>query len=128
MKDKNTSFQNGSVRKKGNKWYYRFRMQEEDGRWKMHEFQGGETKRETQALLRQALGDYNMSGRVISPGNLTVTELGDMWYADEVEHSALTTIGTHCSIFSTQAVFGTHEFCLSHSGHSLNPSSCDWFP
>ena len=93
MKDKNTSFQNGSVRKKGNKWYYRFRMQEEDGRWKMHEFQGGETKRETEALLRQALEDYNMSGRVISPGNLTVTELGDMWYADEVEHSALTTNG-----------------------------------
>ena len=41
MKDRNTSFQNGSVRKKGNKWYYRFRMLEEDGKWRMHEFQGG---------------------------------------------------------------------------------------
>ena len=93
MRDNNTSFQNGSVRKKGNKWYYRFRMLEEDDRWKMHEFQGGETKRETEALLRQALEDYNMRGRVISPGNLTVIELGDLWYADEVEHSALTTNG-----------------------------------
>ena len=93
MKDRNTSFQNGSVRKKGNKWYYRFRMLEEDGKWRMHEFQGGETKRETEALLRQALEDYNMSGRVISPGNMTVIELGDLWYADEVEHSALTTNG-----------------------------------
>lgn len=93
MKNRNTSFQNGSVRKKGNKWYYRFRMLEEDGRWKMHEFQGGETKRETEAMLRQALEEYNISGRVISPGDLTVTRLGDMWYADEVEHSALTTNG-----------------------------------
>ena len=86
-------FQNGSVRKKGNKWYYRFRMQSEDGTWKLHEFPGGETKRETESMLRKALEDYNLNGRVFRPGNLTVSVLGALWYADEVEHSALTTNG-----------------------------------
>ena len=93
MKSKETSFQNGSIRKKGNKWYYRFRMREEDGRWKMHEFQGGDSKRETAAMLKQALEDYNLNGQIIDPGNITVSELGDLWFADEVEHSALTTAG-----------------------------------
>ena len=93
MKNKDVSFQNGSVRKKGNKWYYRFRMLEDDGRWKIHEFPGGETKRETEAMLKKALEDYNLEGRIVDPGNLTVSQLGDMWFADEVEHSALTTNG-----------------------------------
>ena len=44
-------------------------------------------------MLRKALEDYNLNGRVFRPGNLTVSELGDLWYADEVEHSALTTNG-----------------------------------
>ncbi len=93
MKNTDISFQSGNVRKKGNKWYYRFRMLSEDGKWKMHEFKGGDTKRETEALLKKALEDYNLSGMVISPGELTVNDLADMWYADEVEHSALTTNG-----------------------------------
>ena len=95
MKNKTneTSFQSGSVRKKGNRWYYRFRVPDEDGIWRIHEFRGGETKRETEAMLRQALDDYNLNREVFDPGNLTVRELGDMWFADEVEHSALTTNG-----------------------------------
>ena len=55
MKNTDISFQSGNVRKKGNKWYYRFRMLSEDGKWKMHEFKGGDTKRETEALLKKAL-------------------------------------------------------------------------
>ena len=79
MSKKDTSFQNGNVRKKGSKWYYRFRIREDDGSWKMHEFRGGETKRETEAMLKQALEDYNIEGRIISPGELTVNELGNLW-------------------------------------------------
>lgn len=93
MAKKNTSFQSGSVRKKGNKWYYRFRMLEDDGSWKEHEFTGGETKRETEAMLKQALEVYNQEGRIIDPGEMTVSTLGDLWFADEVEHSPLTTSG-----------------------------------
>ena len=32
------SLQTGSVRKKGSQWYYRFRIKDQDGNWKMHEF------------------------------------------------------------------------------------------
>ena len=34
------SYQEGSVRKRGRKYYYRFRMEEPDGTMKMHEFVG----------------------------------------------------------------------------------------
>ena len=95
MSKKDTSFQNGNVRKKGSKWYYRFRIREDDGSWKMHEFRGGETKRETEAMLKQALEDYNNEGRIISPGELTVNELGNLWYSDEVDHSVMSTNGKY---------------------------------
>ena len=54
MKQKQ-SYQKGSVRKRGNKYYYRFRMEEPDGTMKLHEFPGTESKRETQAMLDKAL-------------------------------------------------------------------------
>ena len=49
------SLQTGSVRKKGSQWYYRFRIKDQDGNWKMHEFKGGQTKAETTFMLKQAL-------------------------------------------------------------------------
>ena len=44
---KKQSYQNGSIRKRGNKYYYRFRMEEPDGTMKLHEYPGTESKRET---------------------------------------------------------------------------------
>ena len=41
---KDYSNQTGSVRQKGKHWYYRFRMKDADGNWKMHEFKGGKNK------------------------------------------------------------------------------------
>ena len=93
MRDRFNSFQDGSVRKKGKRWYYRLRMPEEDGSWKEHEFKGGETKKETEAMLKQALEDCRREGRIIDPGTLTVSELGEMWFADEIGHSTLSTNG-----------------------------------
>ena len=49
------SYQEGSVRKKGNNYYYRFRMEESDGTMKMHEFAGTRSKRETEAMLKKAI-------------------------------------------------------------------------
>ena len=68
----NESLQNGSVRKKGNQWYYRFRVQESDGSWKQREFKGGKTKKETELMLKQALNDYKYEGELFDPGSLTV--------------------------------------------------------
>lgn len=89
----NNSTQEGSVRKRGKYWYYRFRMKEDDGTWILREFKGATTKRETEAMLRQALDDYRSKGFIFDAGNITVSELGDMWYQSEIEHSALTTNG-----------------------------------
>ena len=68
-------------------------MQDTDGTWKMHEFKGGKTKKETEQLLRDALADYNTIGFVFHPGDLTVGELADLWYESEIEHGSLSTNG-----------------------------------
>jgi len=85
----NESLQNGSVRKKGNQWYYRFRIQDSDGTWKLREFKGGKTKKETQQLLKQALDDYKYEGELFDPGSITVSELCDEWWDSEIENSAM---------------------------------------
>lgn len=87
MKQKQ-SYQKGSVRKRGKKYYYRFRMEEPDGTMKMHEFPGTESKRETLQMLDEALAEYNESGKIFDPGDITVSELMDEWYAVEVEPSS----------------------------------------
>lgn len=85
----NESLQNGSVRKKGNQWYYRFRIQDADGTCRLREFKGGKTKNETRQLLKQALNDYKYGGEVFEPGNITVAQLCDEWWSSEIENSTM---------------------------------------
>ena len=72
------SLQTGSIRQKGSQWYYRFRIKEQDGTWKMHEFKGGKTKAETKFMLNQALAEYRKDGSVFYSGSLTVGQLADI--------------------------------------------------
>jgi len=97
-----TSYQEGSVRKRGNKYYYRFRMEEPDGTMKMHEFAGTESKRETEAMLKKAIEEYNERGKLIDSGNITVSQLMDEWYATEIEPSsrAISTIDNYRNVMS----------------------------
>lgn len=81
------SFQKGSVRKRGNKYYYRFRVEMPDGSTRMHEAPGTESKRETEQMLRNALEEYNNHGRIADPGDITLTEMMDEWYRVEIEPS-----------------------------------------
>ena len=101
MKHK-TSYQEGSVRKRGNKYYYRFRMEEPDGTMKMHEFVGTKSKRETEYMLRKAIDEYNERGKLIDPGNISVSQLMDEWYATEIEPSsrAISTIDNYRNVMS----------------------------
>ena len=89
------SLQTGSIRQKGSQWYYRFRIKEQDGTWKMHEFKGGKTKAETKFMLNQALAEYRKDGSVFYSGSLTVGQLADMWYDAEIANSDLTTNGKY---------------------------------
>ena len=56
------SLQTGSIRQKGSQWYYRFRIKEQDGTWKMHEFKGGKTKAETKFMLLYFIQDHLLLG------------------------------------------------------------------
>lgn len=91
----NDFIQNGSVRKRGNIWYYRFRIKDEDGNWIMKEFRGSESKAETNRLLKQAIDDYNKEKCIYDPGSITVNELAQMWYQAEIETAPLTTNGQY---------------------------------
>lgn len=84
----NKSYQKGSIRKRGNKYYYRFRMEEPDGTMKIHEFAGTESKRETEQMLKKALAEYNETGRIADAGSVTLSELMDEWFAVEIEPSS----------------------------------------
>ena len=75
----------GSVRKKGNKWYYRFYVEDESGRQVQREFAGTESKSETESLLRKAMEDYEQKKFVAKAENTTVGMLLDMWVEEELK-------------------------------------------
>ena len=85
---KEQSYQKGSIRKRGKKYYYRFRAEAPDGSIKLLEFPGSESKRETAAMLQKALSDYNDHGKIFDSRGITLNELMDEWYAVEIEPSS----------------------------------------
>lgn len=75
----------GSVRQKGRKWYYRFYMADGSGRMVQREFAGGESRMETEAMLRRAISDYEHGG--IPSSSVTLGKLLDLWIEDELRGS-----------------------------------------
>ena len=67
----------GSVRKRGDKWYYSFEAARVDG--KRIERVGGRTKKETEAALRKALEDYE-NGEQLQKTNISVSDYMDLWF------------------------------------------------
>ena len=53
----------GSIRKRGSTWYYSFDLGIIEGKRKRKEKGGFRTKKECELALRQALNDYEMSGK-----------------------------------------------------------------
>ena len=79
----------GSVRKKGNKWYYRFYVENESGKQVQKECVGTESKSETEAMLRKAMEDYEAKKFVARSENITVGDLLDMWVEEELKPGSL---------------------------------------
>ncbi len=52
----------GGVRKKGKKWYYYFDLGVIDGKRKKVERSGGNTKKDAEKALREALKEYENTG------------------------------------------------------------------
>lgn len=75
----------GSVRKRGDKWYYSFEAARVDGKRKRIERVGGKTKKEAEAALRKALEEYENTGRHFTPSNLSLSDYLDYWFTEYVE-------------------------------------------
>lgn len=74
----------GSVRKKGNKWYYNFDGPKINGKRKRYERAGGETKAEALNALRKALNEFENTGSVAIDSTISVQDYFDYWYEDYV--------------------------------------------
>lgn len=73
----------GSVRQRGGHWYYRFYMTDENGRSIQREFAGGESRWETETMLRRAMADYAEGGLRFRADRMTLGELLDIWIEEQ---------------------------------------------
>ncbi|WP_123053102.1 site-specific integrase [Clostridium sp. JN-1] len=74
----------GSVRKKGGKWYYSFEVGRVNGKRKRVERAGGSTKAEAEKALRQALNEFEKCGSVVDESNISTADYFDYWYKEYV--------------------------------------------
>lgn len=79
----------GSVRKKGNKWYYSFEIQGEGGKRKRIERTGGNTKKEALEALNDAI--YKHNNGFIEPKKMTYDEYMHDWLEFIKENRKLNT-------------------------------------
>lgn len=70
----------GGTRKRGSTWSYYFDMGKVDGRRQKKEKGGFRTKKDAEQALAAALNEYNHSGTVFEPSEITVSDYPDQWY------------------------------------------------
>ena len=70
----------GSVRKRGSTWSYYFDMGKIDGNRQKKEKGGFRTKHEAQVALVNAMNQYNSTGHIFTPSEITVSDFLDEWY------------------------------------------------
>lgn len=75
----------GSVRKRGKKWYYRFSIAPKDGKYRQVEHYGGETRRDALDALRNALNLYHNTGSIPKEGKLSANDFFEYWYKNYVQ-------------------------------------------
>ncbi len=71
---------NGGTRKRGTSWSYYFDLGKVDGKRKKKEKGGYKTKREAEAALAKAISEYNNSGQVFEPNEITVSDYLNFWF------------------------------------------------
>lgn len=70
----------GGTRKRGSTWSYYFDLGRVDGKRQKKEKGGFKTKKEAEAALAKAINDYNNTGAVFEPTEITVADYLDQWY------------------------------------------------
>ncbi|MCX0411765.1 site-specific integrase [Clostridium perfringens] len=74
----------GSIRKRGNTWYYSFDLGKVDGKRKRKEKGGFKTKTEAQKALREAINNYENCGTIVNDTNITFSDYLDYWFKEYV--------------------------------------------
>ena len=69
----------GTVRKRGKKWYYRFYVAKQNGKPKQVERVGGKTRAEARKALSKALAIYHDTGTVPEADRISVTDYFHFW-------------------------------------------------
>ena len=87
----------GSVRKKGNRWYYYFDIIDIGGKRKRIERSGGKTKPEAEEALNKALYKYNNG--YVEPHKLKYDEYVDDWLENYIKQNRK--INTYVTIQGT---------------------------
>ena len=70
----------GGVHKRGATWSYYFDLGKVNGKRKEKEKGGVRTKKEAEAALAKAISEYNSTGQVFEPSEITVSDYLDQWY------------------------------------------------
>ncbi len=70
----------GGTRKRGSTWSYYFDMGTIDGKRQKKEKGGFKTKKEAETALAKAINEYNNTGTVFEPSEITVSDYLDQWY------------------------------------------------
>lgn len=100
----------GSVRKKGAKWYYSFEVEKEGGKRKRIERTGGSTKKEALEALNQAIYKYNNG--YIEPKKMTFGEYMEDWLNNYIkDNKKINTYERYKELYRNN-IKGHLEFCL----------------
>ncbi len=75
----------GSIRKRGEKWYYSFEIAPINGKRKRIERVGGNTKKEAERALNKAISEYENTGLHFDVKNISVSDYMDYWLKNYVE-------------------------------------------
>ena len=70
----------GSVRKKGNNWYYTIEAARINGKRNRIERAGGKTKSEALEAMRKAINEYETTGQVVDLSDISVHDYFNFWF------------------------------------------------
>lgn len=106
--------QKGSLRKKGNKWYYRFYVLDERGKRSQKERVGTESREETEKLLEYAMKKYEKEVYAPEPEDISLGQCLDLWMWEELHPSSRSdgTLRSYQNIINRIKTFPIHRIML----------------
>ena len=73
----------GGTRKRGKTWSYYFDAAPIGGKRKKIEKGGFRTKKEAESALAKAMAEYDASGSIFAPAEISVSDYLDFWFEED---------------------------------------------